>query len=106
MGKSAVVGAGEHEVAHAQLLDSSESLELFGVDEIEQQPVASRVLEGNDVVDGVANNLGPTLAHGSYPATDERALRWIRGHACHQSGRSFDNAKSTERITYTFVQFI
>ena len=63
VGESAVIRAGEDEFGDAHLLDATETLDLARVDEFEEEPVARGVGERDQVVDRIAEDLRPVVAH-------------------------------------------
>src|SRR5207302_25184 len=74
--ESAVIRAWKNHFCHSELLDPPEPLELGGVDEIEQEPVARGVLKRDDLVYRVPNQLGPRLSH-SPPANKILTPAWV-----------------------------
>ena len=76
MGEPSVVGTRENEVAHAQLLDSPQALKLLGIDETQQQPIPRPVLKRDDVMDRIADHLGPFVAHRNC-ASAAQILGWL-----------------------------
>ncbi|KKL80239.1 hypothetical protein LCGC14_2006740 [marine sediment metagenome] len=78
MGKAAVVGAREHELAKPELLDPPQTLKLSRVDQLEQEAIT--LFERDDVVNRVADQFWPRVAHFSHPRVGRASLakaQWL-----------------------------
>ena len=62
-----MVGAGEYQFAQPKLFDAPQSLELFGVDQVEEKPITRIVLERDDVMYRITDNFRPSGTHKGLP---------------------------------------